>query len=248
MTGRRHFLPQEDLLAAWLDAWLVGCSPQFDSFSLPGELQPVVVCSSSAVRGTSGVWGGKRREGNSQMLCWALPVGFPVPDGLHGRISTANPQTLSPCRTALRDVPSRPLGLPSSYHHCQKPPWALSLQIRTNFSLLPSLRPGVSLPVLLARPPSGGLCRKGGSFVGGQALAFVWPDLPWVTCSQSCVASLALLPQVHRGQPLALPHGVLPRVLLSIVVHVFLLPSLCPLVIRPQEGRRAQKNLCRDPG
>lgn len=142
---------------------------------------------------------GEERGGKGTLRCCAGPSQWVSRclSGLHGRMSTANPQTLSPCRTALRDVPSRPLGLPSSYHHCQKPPWALSLQIRTNFSLLPPLRPGVSLPVHLARPSSGGLCRKGRSFVGGQALAFLWPDLPWVTCSQSCVASLTLLPQAH---------------------------------------------------
>ena len=95
---RRPCLPQENLLAVWLVAWLVGCYPQFDSLSLPGELQPVVVCSSSVVRGTSGVWGGKRREGNSQMLCSALPVGFPLPEWpprVHVHSQPSDPQPLS---------------------------------------------------------------------------------------------------------------------------------------------------------
>ena len=119
---------------------------------------------------------GEERGGKGTLRCCARPSQWVSPclSGLHGCMSTASPQTLSPCRTAPRDMPSRPLGPPGSDHHCQKPPWALSLQIRTNFSFLPPLRPGVSLPGHLAHPSSGGLSRKG---MGGRALAFLWPGL-----------------------------------------------------------------------
>lgn len=179
-TGCRHFLPWEDRPAAWPDARLAGCSAQLDSLSLPGELQLVVVCSSSAVRGTSSVWGGERRERNSRCCAGAQPgpgtsqSASPGLCGLHGHMPMADPQPLSPCQTAPCD-PFQGLGTTELIPRLRKPPWAPSLQLRTNISLFPPLRPGISLPFSPALPPCGGLCRKG---AGGWVLAFLWPSLP----------------------------------------------------------------------
>ena len=182
---QRGWLPGSWVVTLSLILFLSLVSFSLWSFALPQQFgEPAV--------------SGEERGGKGTFRCCARPSQWVSPclSGLHGCMSTASPQTLSPCRTAPHDIPSRPLGSPGSDHHCQKPPWAPSLQIRTNFSFLPPLRTGVSLLVHLARPSSGGLCRKG---TGGWALAFLWPALPWVTCSQSCVVSLALFPQVRRG-------------------------------------------------
>lgn len=161
---------KEDQPTAWLDTPLSVCSARFDSLSLPGGLQLVVVCSSSVVYGDHGVWGGESGDGNSQMLCWcpAVPWAFPAGPAMPGvGLDGPNPQTRSPCHTAPRGVLFRPLG--TRTNACQKPRGLLPSK-----SELPFFIPSAEAWGFFAfQPGSSSLWRslqQGGRTLGG------WPS------------------------------------------------------------------------
>lgn len=178
-TSRQHFLPWEDRPAARLDTRLTVV--WFDSLSLPGELRLVVVCSSSVVCGAGGVGGGKKRAGNSQLLCWcpagpwALPLGLHVPAWdpwarVHSQPSGSQPSRDGPVRSfqvlgAAELIP---------------PLWEIAmgpLPPSQNQPFLYSLHQGLGFLCLLAS-----LFLPMEDFTGREqdvSQAFLWPSPPW---------------------------------------------------------------------